>query len=65
MDKGYHLLVALGFDTIAKQVRSGKDPLTSQQALSNPNSPIRAGMNAQYTETLDHVLELMAYDEGR
>lgn len=63
MDKGYHLLKALGFEEMARQVRSCKDLLTSRQALSDPNSPLRAGMNAQYTEVLDHVLELMTYDD--
>lgn len=63
MDKGYYLLKALGFDKMARQVRSKNDPLTSKMALSDAASPCRAGMNAEYVATLDHVLELMSYDQ--
>ena len=34
MDKGYHLLMALGFEGMAKQVRSKKDSTTSSDCLN-------------------------------
>ena len=33
MDKGYHLLVALGYTELARQTRSKKDPATSKDCM--------------------------------
>ena len=64
MDKGYHLLMALGFEGMAQQVRSKKDSTTSSDCL---NFIIQTAKNRDvwHTETqmCADILHRMEIDE--
>ena len=65
MDKGYHLLMALGFEGMAKQVRSKKDSTTSSDCLNFliDTAKTRGIWNAELTMSQE-ILHRMEVDQA-
>ena len=66
MDKGYHLLKALGFEEMARQSRSTKDDTTSRNCLDYIISTAKANnFWAAERQMCVEVLERMDTDERK